>query len=79
MASDRPKMVEIVEPSAVECEMSIEPVLFRRNAAGRWSADATVRMNVKLPDGRVLIQTRPITIGGILQAGRRPLPKEAAD
>lgn len=52
--------------------LKVEPVTLSRNAVGRWSLNFDVEFSFTLDDGREIRGERRITVGSIIQRGRKP-------
>jgi hypothetical protein len=64
---------ESFEASEATHEITASAERFIRKPNGRWTAEVRVDLIVKLPDGRELRENRLVSLGGIIQEGRRPM------
>ncbi len=63
-------------PADLQGQVSCVPVLVRRNPAGPWTVELRVEVDLVLPDGRRLETRRTVSVGSIVQQGRKK--REAA-
>lgn len=67
-----PQCNEEYDASAVEPTLAARLVSAKRAQSGRWTLIVQVEVQVVLPDGRTLTESREVHLGGILQQGRKP-------
>jgi hypothetical protein len=63
---------ETVDAKDTTHEITVSAERFSRRTNGRWTAELRVELIVQLPDGRELRENRLVSLGGIIQEGRRP-------
>lgn len=67
----RKPLTESFRPADVQSSIVAEPLGFDRQTHSKWTVQAKVTVDAKLPDGRELHAVRKIRLGNIAQQGRR--------